>query len=45
MVINQSVSREVWRKLVETLKITSEAKFVPEYDEGHDNHSNKRYYR
>ncbi len=45
MIINQSVSRETWRKLVESLKQTSEIKLVPEYDEAHDVHSNKRYYR
>ena len=45
MLINQSVSREMWRKLVDTLKTTGEVKFVPEYGEGHDSHENKRYYR
>lgn len=45
MLINQAVSREVWRKLVESLKHSAEVKYVPEYDEGHDTHSNKRYYR
>ncbi|MFZ4540795.1 MAG: hypothetical protein ACOYNL_03155 [Rickettsiales bacterium] len=45
MLINQSVSRETWRKLLASLKQTSEVKFVPEYDEGHDTHVNKRYYR
>ncbi len=45
MLIHQPVSHEVWRKLVTSLKSASTVKYVPEYDEGHDTHVNKRYYR
>jgi hypothetical protein len=45
MLINQPMSREAWRKLVEALKQVTSEKLVPEYDDGHDSHLNKRYYR
>ncbi len=44
MVINQTVSREVWRRLVESLKAARDVKYIPEYGDDHDTHVNKRYY-
>ncbi len=45
MLINQPISREMWRKLVASLKNVNAFKHVPEYDEGYDSHDNRRYYR
>jgi hypothetical protein len=44
MLINQPITREMWRRLVESLKEANETKYVPEYDEDHDVSLNKRYY-
>ncbi len=44
MLINQPVTREAWRKLVESLKEASKTNYIPEYDESRDTSLNRRYY-
>lgn len=44
MLINQPVSRETWRKLVDSYKRASRTRLVPEYDSNYDVSQNKRYY-
>lgn len=45
MLVNHPMSREAWRKLVESVKYLRSERYIPEYEEGHDPHVNKRYYR
>lgn len=45
MLINQPMTREMWRKLVVSFREASAVKYVPEYHEPHERSMNHRYYR
>jgi hypothetical protein len=44
MLINRPMTREAWRKLLESLKEASTTTYVPEYHQDSDKNENKRYY-